>query len=137
MKKVTVGLRAIFVLIITGIAVFMYDNSRPLHVRQLDGVILSIESAGAFGNKKCYKITLAVNGIKKQPWELGKKTITQTNQQIFKLCVHRNQSDMHQVAIEAMGDIQKVRVTYIDDYYDFERKICHTKFIIATIKPLP
>lgn len=137
MKKFTEGLITVFFLIAITIAVFMYDTSRPLHVRQVDGVILSIESAGVFLDKSCYKITLAVNGVKKQPWELGKKTVTQTNQQLFKLCVYSNQSDMHQVAVKAMGDIQKVRVTYIDDYYDFERKICHTKFIIATIKPLP
>lgn len=137
MKKITNGLKTIFSLIAITIAVLMYNSHRPLHVKQVEGVIISMQPDGGGFNKRCYRITSAINGIVKQPFEIGKKNETKPNEVVFRLCVYGNDDVVYKRAVSSMADIQKVQFIYIDDYYWFENKLSAKKFNLATIKKLP
>lgn len=86
---------------------------------------------GSF-NKKCFKIKLAVKGIKKTTWEPGSKSVIAPNEMNFFVCEKDGQQI--RVARQAMDESEKVSILYIDEYYPIEEKLFDFRYIIATIK---
>lgn len=124
----------IFVFLAIAITVMVYQSKREMHTRQAEGIILAIQPTNSWMNN-CYKITMAVNGTKTTQWEPGEKQIQKPAEMYFTLCEKKTEQIV--TAKRAMAEIKKVNITYIDNYYNFEKKLFEVKYTIAIIKINP